>query len=54
MGVLELPRADLARVHDLNIPARDDHALPAWLYAPSKATGLALLLYMLRRAFVRE
>ncbi|WP_041950038.1 alpha/beta hydrolase fold domain-containing protein [Verminephrobacter eiseniae] len=45
-GVLELPRADLARVQDLSIPARDGHALPARLYAPSTAAGLALLLYM--------
>src|SRR6218665_3150106 len=45
-GLLELPRADLARVQDPSIPTRDGQALPARLYAPSTAAGLALLLYM--------
>ena len=34
-GVLEVPKAVLARVEDLHIPARDGHALPARLYAPT-------------------
>lgn len=45
-GVLELPRTALARVQDFQIPARDGHALPARLYAPSTASDLALLLYL--------
>ena len=44
-GVLEVPKAALARVEDLRIPARDGHALPARLYAPTTDAGLPLLLY---------
>ena len=44
--VLEVPKAALARVQDLRIPARDGHALPARLYAPSTDAGLPLLLYL--------
>ena len=44
--VLELPRAPLARVQDLHIPARDGALLAARLYAPSQQTGLPLLLYL--------
>lgn len=43
--VLEVPRAQLPRVEELHIPARDGHALPARLYAPSREPGLPLLLY---------
>ena len=43
--VLEVPKAALARVEDLTIPARDGHALPARLYSPTTDTGLPLLLY---------
>ena len=43
-GVLEVPKPALARVQDLSIPARDGHALPARLYAPSH-DALPLLLY---------
>src|SRR4051812_39890618 len=35
-GVLEVPKAELARVEDFNITARDGFALPARLYAPSQ------------------
>lgn len=45
-GVLEVPKAALARVEDLTIPARDGHALPARLYAPTTEPGLPLLLYL--------
>ncbi|MFN7855783.1 MAG: alpha/beta hydrolase [Acidovorax sp.] len=45
-GVLEVPKAALARVQDFTIPARDGHALPARLYAPSHKPGLPLLLYL--------
>ena len=45
-GVLELPKAELPRVEDFSIPARDGHALPARLYAPSTEAGLPLLLYL--------
>ncbi|MBS0294373.1 MAG: alpha/beta hydrolase [Proteobacteria bacterium] len=44
--VLEVPRAQLARVEDFSIPARDGALLPARLYAPSTAAGLPLLLYL--------
>src|SRR3954470_10415936 len=35
-GVLEVPKAELARVEDFSIPARDRFAIPARLYAPSR------------------
>ena len=44
--VLEVPRAELARVEDFAIRARDGHAMPARLYAPSLAAGLPVLLYL--------
>ncbi|WP_367068788.1 alpha/beta hydrolase [Oryzisolibacter sp. LB2S] len=44
--VLEVPRAQLARVEDFAIPARDGARLPARLYAPTGASGLPLLLYL--------
>lgn len=43
--VLEVPRPELARVLDLNIPARAGAALPARLVAPSTDPGLPVLLY---------
>lgn len=43
-GVLEIAKPALARVDDFSIPARDGHALPARLYAPS-AERLPVLLY---------
>lgn len=43
-GVLEIPRPMLARIEDFSIAARDGHALPARLYAPS-AEKLPVLLY---------
>jgi len=45
-GVLELPKAELPRVEDLRIPARDGVPLAARLYAPTTQTGLPLLLYL--------
>jgi acetyl esterase len=45
-GVLEVPKAELARVEALQIPARDGHLLPARLYAPSTEAGLPVLLYL--------
>jgi acetyl esterase len=49
-GVLEIPKPALARIEDFNMPARDGHALPARLYAPSapsppSADKLPVLLY---------
>ena len=44
--VLEVPKAALARVDDFQIPARDDHALPARLYAPTPDPALPVLLYL--------
>ncbi|HSV47065.1 MAG TPA: alpha/beta hydrolase [Ramlibacter sp.] len=44
-GVLEVPKAALARTQDLQVPARDGHRLPARLYAPS-AARLPVLLYL--------
>jgi acetyl esterase len=43
--ILELPRAVLARVEDIRIPATDGTALPARLYAPSR-DALPVLLYL--------
>ncbi|MCJ0763304.1 alpha/beta hydrolase [Variovorax terrae] len=43
-GVLEVPKAPLARVEDFSLPARDGAALPARLYAPSREV-LPVLLY---------
>jgi len=43
-GVLDIPRPVLKRVEDFSIPARDGHALPARLYAPSHER-LPVLLY---------
>src|SRR5215207_8135217 len=43
-GVLEVPKPALQRVEDFSIPARDGHALPARLYAPS-SERLPVLLY---------
>jgi acetyl esterase len=43
-GVLEVPKANLARVEDFHIAARDGSALPARLYAPG-AKKLPALLY---------
>lgn len=44
-GVLEVPKAELPRVEDFTIPARDGFAIPARLFAPSLAKNLPLLLY---------
>lgn len=43
--VLEVPRPGLARVEDLQIPARDGASLPARLVAPSTDSGLPVLLF---------
>jgi acetyl esterase len=43
-GMLDIPGHKLARVDDLQIPARDGHLLPARLYAPA-ADRLPVLLY---------
>jgi acetyl esterase len=45
-GVLEVPRAELARVEDFQISARDGHRLPARLYAPAREAGLPVLLFL--------
>jgi len=45
-GVLEVPKAELPRIEDLHIPARDGAQLPARVYAPSAAAALPLLLYL--------
>jgi len=44
-GVLEVSPPALARVEDLTLPARDGHALPARLYAPTRER-LPVLLYL--------
>ncbi|HWI79264.1 MAG TPA: alpha/beta hydrolase, partial [Ramlibacter sp.] len=43
-GVLEVPKAPLARVEDFSIPSSDGAALPARLYAPGPAV-MPVLLY---------
>ncbi len=49
--VLEPPRAPLARVEDLSVPAADGTPLPARLYAPSHQR-LPVLLYLHGGGFV--
>ncbi len=44
-GVLEVPKAPLARIEDFRIPARDGADLPARLYAPGAAALPALLYF---------
>ena len=44
IGVLDVPKPDLARVEDLHIPARDGFQLRARLVAPSHDAGLPVLL----------
>ena len=44
--ILELPRAPLARVDDLTLPAGDGTPLRARLYAASRDIGRPVLLYM--------
>ena len=46
IGVLDVPKPQLPRVQQLQIPARDGAALPARLVAPSLAAGLPVLLYL--------
>jgi len=43
-GVLEVPKAELARVEDFSLPSRDGAALRARLYAPG-SEALPVLLY---------
>jgi acetyl esterase len=50
-AVLEVPKAELVRVEDFTIPARDGYAIPARLYAPSKDV-LPLLVYFHGGGFV--
>ena len=50
--VLDLPRAALARVEDLSIPADDGSPLPARLYAARRDGALPVLLYLLGGGFV--
>ncbi len=45
IGVLDVPKPDLARVEDLHIAARDGFQLRARLVAPSHDAGLPVLLY---------
>ena len=44
-GVLEVPKPPLERIEDFTLPARDGHALPARLYAPSRAVLPVLLFF---------
>jgi acetyl esterase len=44
-GVLEPPKAAMAQTKDLQVPARDGHALPARLHVPRQA-ALPALLYL--------
>jgi acetyl esterase len=44
--ILELPRAPLARVEELALPAADGTPLPARLYAGALEPGLPVLLYL--------
>jgi acetyl esterase len=44
-GVLEVPRPELARVEDHEVPTRDGARIPVRLVAPAVAPGLPVLLY---------
>jgi acetyl esterase len=44
-GVLEVPKAELSRVEDFHIPARDGYLLHARLYAPGTAVLPVLLFF---------
>ncbi|MBG9386934.1 alpha/beta hydrolase [Caenimonas aquaedulcis] len=44
-GVLEVPKAPLARVEDFRIAASDGYAIPARLYAPSEEKLPALMYF---------
>jgi acetyl esterase len=44
-GVLEIPRPQLPRVEDVEIPTRDGQRIPARLVAPATDPGLPVLLY---------
>jgi len=44
-GVLDVPKPQLARVEDFTLPARDGHALPARLYAPSNEVLPVLMFF---------
>jgi acetyl esterase len=44
-GVLDVPKAELARVEDLTLAARDGYPIPARLYADSRDLDLPALLY---------
>jgi acetyl esterase len=50
-GVLDLPKAELARVEDFTIPARNGYAIASRLYAPT-AGALPLLVYFHGGGFV--
>jgi acetyl esterase len=43
--VLEVPKAELARVEDFTIAARDGYAIPARLYAPSREKHPVLVYF---------
>jgi acetyl esterase len=43
--VLEVPKAELARIEDFTIPARDGHAMPARLYAPDNGAHPVLVYF---------
>jgi acetyl esterase len=56
-GVLEVPKAELARVENFTIAARDGYEIPARLYAPTTpasagVTALPLLVYFHGGGFV--
>jgi acetyl esterase len=44
-GVLDVPKAELARVEDFSIPSRDGYSLPARLYAPDRKVNPVLLYF---------
>ena len=45
IGVLDVPKPELARVEDITIPARDGHGMRARLVAPTTGEGLPVLLF---------
>ncbi len=46
VGILDVPKPELARVQAVQVPVRDGWMLPARLVAPSTDPGLPVLLYL--------
>lgn len=52
VSISEVPRVELPRVEDFQIPVRSGRRVPARLWAPSEQAGLPVLLYLHGGGFV--